>query len=65
MVAQQTPRGDPNLRTEYDDGKSRVVLTNARFWCNGCEKWRPASKFGALRNAGGVIRNQPRCSDCR
>lgn len=66
MQAQmQSSRSDPNLRTEYDDGETRVVLTNCRFKCTRCTKWKPASKFGALRNAGGVIRNQACCSDCR
>lgn len=54
------------LRTEYDDGTTRVVLTNARFYCGRCEKWKPASAFGKLRRmSGGTIRNQPCCSPCR
>ena len=59
------PRSDPKLRTEYDNGKIRVVLTNARFYCHRCEKWKPASKFGQLRFVNGVIRNQSCCKDCR
>lgn len=60
------PRSDPRLRAEYDDGTSRVVLTNCRFKCQKCMKWKPASEFGGLRKLGnGDIRNQSRCSDCR
>jgi len=47
---------------------SKVVVTNAKFKCTNCGKWKPASKFGfrKVENAyGTTVRNQSQCTDCR
>ena len=41
-----------------------VKLTNCKFRCTKCEKWKPAAEFG-LRCVREVIRNQPQCKSCR
>jgi len=56
-------------KLEYDNGDVRVVLTDAKFRCTKCTKWKPASKFG-LRNMSQpehqpIIRQIPQCKDCR
>jgi hypothetical protein len=53
--------GGVEFRTEYP---VNVVLTRCAFNCSKCGEWKPASKFG-LRDADGVVRNQPQCNDCR
>ena len=42
-----------------------VILTNAKFRCTGCGKWKPASEVGLRKMASGVVRNQAQCQDCR
>ncbi len=65
-AAMTKPAKTNKSRAEYDDGEVRVVLTGARFYCGGCEKWKPASAFGKLRRmSNGTVRNQTRCIPCR
>lgn len=44
---------------------SGVVLSNAKFYCPGCEKWKLGSEFGLRKMPNGTVRNQARCVECR
>jgi hypothetical protein len=52
----------PEYRVEYP---INVVLTNAKFRCTNCKKWKPASHFGLRCMEDEIIRNQPQCKPCR
>jgi len=54
---------DVNTTVRHRTGK--VVLTNAKFQCTDCGKWKPAKLFGLRRMKSGEVRNQPQCADCR
>lgn len=50
----------------YEGGRARrVVLTNAKFRCTKCKKWKAASAFGFRKMEDGTVRNQAQCSSCR
>lgn len=53
---------DVNTTVRHRTGK--VVLTNAKFQCTDCGKWKPAKLFGLRRMKSGEVRNQPQCADC-
>jgi len=42
-----------------------VVITNAKFKCTKCKKWKPAAEFGLRKMGDGKIRNQAQCTVCR
>ncbi len=42
-----------------------VVLTNAKFRCTKCRKWKPASDFGLRCMSDDIVRNQSQCKGCR
>jgi hypothetical protein len=44
---------------------SGVVLTNAKFLCTGCGKWKLGSEVGLRKMADGTVRNQAQCTECR
>jgi hypothetical protein len=56
----------PEYRVEYP---VNVVLTNVKFRCTKCGKWKPGGQFGlrCITNSKGedIIRNQPQCRGCR
>ena len=57
-------------RLEYDNGVTRVVLTDTKFRCTKCNKWKMASKFGLRdmshdRDDVTYIRQIPQCKECR
>lgn len=52
----------PEYRVTYP---MNVAITNAKFRCTKCRKWKPASKFGLRCMDDDVIRNQPQCKKCR
>jgi hypothetical protein len=60
MPKKDEASGD-EFRVEYP---VNVVLTRCQFNCTKCRRWLPASKFG-LRDADGIIRQQPQCNECR
>jgi len=43
----------------------KVILTNAKFQCTGCNDWKGAQHFGLRRMKDGTIRNQAQCNECR
>jgi len=51
----------PEYRVEYP---LNVVISNAKFRCTKCRRWKPAGRFG-LRMVGEIVRNQPQCTTCR
>jgi len=47
------------------DADGGVVLTNAKFKCTNCKKWKGARAFGLRTMKDGTIRNQSQCIACR
>lgn len=45
--------------------RSGVVLTNAKFQCTDCQKWKAAGEFGLRKMGDGKVRNQAQCKGCR
>lgn len=43
----------------------RVVLTNGRFQCTKCRRWKSAQAFGLRTMDNGTVRNQAQCKSCR
>lgn len=54
--------------TYFVDEHTKVILTNAKFKCTKCKRWKPASEFGLRHqhfSRGVTIRNQAQCAKCR
>ena len=52
-------------RTTVTSADGKVVLTNVKFKCTSCEKWKSGSEIGLRKMSDGSYRNQSRCTDCR
>ena len=52
-------------RVELDIDVARVVLTNAKFRCTKCKRWKGARHFGLRRMKWNVVRQIPQCTTCR